>query len=770
MYFVFTPNKVFVQFQLIDYFGDATDFYVVFTPDPHFSLKKFAKKQKKQKIEKKKLRKANSKLNSVKLDVYFTNKQVIQEEVPGSNPKQTVVETPPLLSRFNLIQLDETNFNLAYPLHKEEFEAMGLEWQKDSQFSGYFGKYMPFKRLLEEYSEVYSRYAAGFVHAIYLQEFAILDHLKQLNIANGPGFDVLTYFNVLYFLPFVQAKSFEEFSMVNSLEIAVLLNHAGKPSPHAIRKFWNRTLDQAKADQFVKTIYYQINQLDLRLGYAIYADEHLVMYQGRKKVAKGKGGGGTHFLKGFYRYSLTCAQFSIPLYSETKEGRTRLEPLLFELLAAYETVSGKKSRVIIFDRGIKSFKTLKRLVEAEYHFICWSFPYSTVENALQRRKKLTFVKMSEMLGNLLKVRQKGVLDSDRTPESRALRQFLEACLSAEQIQGKLQRILKKEAGEQDWNERDFPRLRDTQILFEEYGPLRTIILEHPDGSRLGIFTSIPSTQAHAIEILELLKRKQRIENYFKFKAAIQGDYVPSWHFKESAMQKTALKVIIQEPDWNQVEFYRKKRVRLMTQLKTLGVEYKHIKALYKSGQISKQRFNHQEKDLKTWYRQKERELEEIKAFMEWGETGEMPPYFAQFMPIFELDSPLEILLNAVNDLFFVNSRRIATDWANALTLATTRGELDLPRGWINRVANLTPSTLNTIFVKGGGKIMKANGADQLPIIELHTEFLYKDENLIAYYLDFLNTAKFSWNFDLSGTLQFKFRARSDKPRTVVKMV
>jgi len=113
MYFVFTPNKVFVQFQLIDYFGDATDFYVVFTPDPHFSLKKFAKKQKKQKIEKKKRRKANSKLNSVKLDAHFTNKQVIQEEISGSNPKQTIVETPPLLSRFNLIQLDETNFNLA---------------------------------------------------------------------------------------------------------------------------------------------------------------------------------------------------------------------------------------------------------------------------------------------------------------------------------------------------------------------------------------------------------------------------------------------------------------------------------------------------------------------------------------------------------------------------------------------------------------------------------------------------------------------------------
>ena len=770
MYLVFTPNKVFVQFQLIDYCGDSTDLYVIFTPHPHFSLKKFAKKRKIHKIKKEKPKKQEGQLNSGPLDAYLPNKPVVHEKTPLSSSTQTGWEPFPLSGRFNLIQLAEPQLNLASPLNTEELEAMSLEGQNTELVFGSIGKYTAFKRLLETRSEIQSRYVAGFIHAIYLQDFAILGHFKRLGFANGSGFDLMTYFNVLYFLPFMQARSFEEFGMINSLEIAILMNYAGKPSPYAIRKFWNRTLDQTKAVQLAKTLYMQITQLDPRLGYGVYVDEHLIVYQGRKKMAKGKGGRGTQFLKGFYRYSLTCAQFSIPLYTVDKEGRTRLEPVLFDLLADYKAVSGKEIGLLLFDRGIKSFETLKQLVATGYHFICWSFPYSTVERALQRRSKLKFVRISEMLENLLEVRQKGLLNAPDPPEARALRQFIEACLPVEQLQAKLRGIRKKEAGEQDWNERDFLWLRDTPMAFEEYGLLRTILLERPNGTRLGIFTSIPATQAHAIEILELLKRKQRIENYFKFKAAIQGDYIPSWHFKESTAQKTPLKELIQEPDWNQLAAYRDKCERVAKKLKKLESDYKTLKGLYKTGVISKNHFIQRESYVKQQYRHKEKELEEIKAFLEWGETGQMPPYFTWFTPLLELDSPLEILLNAVNDLFFVNSRRIAIDWANALTFAKKQGTLDLPSKWINRIANLTPSSLSNIFVKGGGKVRRASVPNALPIIELHVELFYKDENLIEYYLNFLNTAKFNWKFDISGSLQFKFCARSDKPCPLVKVV
>jgi len=770
MYIIFAPNKNCVQFQIIDYLGNSTDLYVVFTPKLHFSLRKWVKKQQKQEPIKSESGKSPIKLKDLELDLYFPNKNEIKTEPDLSLLNYEVEEASTPSRRFNLISLPDTNTDLALAFNRTQSEANAVLEKKDTPSWAYFSKYTPLTWLLAESSELYSRYAAGLLHKIYLTQFEIPEQLNQLEIQNGPGFDLMTYFYALYFLPFVQATSLDNLAGVNSREFAVLINQAGKPSPDAIRKFWNRVLDQPKADQFAKALYYQINHLDPGLGYGLYIDEHLVVYQGQKKMAKGKGGGGSQFLKGFYRYALTCALLSIPLYTVAKEGRTRLEPLLFTLIAEYETCSGKKVHLLIFDRGIKSFKTLKRLDEAGYYFICWSFPYSTVEKALYRRKKLKFVRISEMLSNYLKIRQKGLLNRKLTPEARALRQFLEACLPEPRVQAKLQVIQKKEAGEKVWNDRDFPWVRDTQIPFAEYGILRTIIVERVATSRLGIFTNIPSTLAHSIEVLELLKRKQHIENYYKYKEAIQGDYVPSWRLNEAPVQKTALKALIQEPDWRQLESYQHSHQKSLQQMKKIETEYKNVKALSKTGAITKRHFNQQEKALQLQYRQKERAGEELKAFIDWGTTGTKPRYFDQFEPILELASPLETLLNVINDLYFVNSRRIATDWANALTLAKERGDLEIPASWIKKIANLTPFLINDLFVKGGGKIRWAPPTYHELIVELHTELVYKGENLIAYYLAALNASSSHLQWAANSTLGFKLQAHSDQPQKLAKII
>ncbi|MHA1358589.1 MAG: hypothetical protein ACTSRC_10765 [Candidatus Helarchaeota archaeon] len=144
------------------------------------------------------------------------------------------------------------------------------------------------------------------------------------------------------------------------------------------------------------------------------------------------------------------------------------------------------------------------------------------------------------------------------------------------------------------------------------------------------------------------------------------------------IQQTKLKARIQEPDWHQLESYQKKQKRITHKLKTLEAEYKTVKTLYKTGKISKHHFNQRNKTLKRDYRQKELELKEVKTFIEWGKSGKRPTYFDQFEAIMELDSPLETLLNVINELYFVNSRRITMNWANALLFAKRQGVLDIP--------------------------------------------------------------------------------------------
>ncbi|MHA1267342.1 MAG: hypothetical protein ACTSRS_19040, partial [Candidatus Helarchaeota archaeon] len=116
------------------------------------------------------------------------------------------------------------------------------------------------------------------------------------------------------------------------------------------------------------------------------------------------------------------------------------------------------------------------------------------------------------------------------------------------------------------------------------------------------------------------------------------------------------------------------------------------------------------------------------------------------------------------------SRRIAMDWANALLFAKREGVLDIPNSIIKRVANLTPYSLNDILVKGGGKVIKSLVPDQPVTIELHTEFFYKDYNLIVYYIrffkDFCNGLKRDVNFDFP----FQLQACSNRPPKLVKMV
>ncbi|MHA1325521.1 MAG: hypothetical protein ACTSRL_22230, partial [Candidatus Helarchaeota archaeon] len=78
--------------------------------------------------------------------------------------------------------------------------------------------------------------------------------------------------------------------------------------------------------------------------------------------------------------------------------------------------------------------------------------------------------------------------------------------------------------------------------------------------------------------------------------------------------------------------------------------------------------------------------------------------------------------------------------------------------------------LNDILVKGGGKVIKSLVPDQPVTIELHTEFFYKDYNLIVYYIrffkDFCNGLKRDVNFDFP----FQLQACSNRPPKLVKMV
>lgn len=756
MYFVFTPNKVFVQFQLDEYFGNSAELNIIFTPKNRFSIIKFAEKKKKQKREDNGEKIKVKKIRPRKLDAFFENKSETRREDASTLKIQEHVPFQTNKKDFNLIPINLDGNEGFNDTKKEELEMNDEHFTRSSYLQGYHGKYLPATILLEEQGEIHSPYTAGLLHELYLADFNVFMMLEEFGMKKSRGFTIKTLFLSLYYLYFVPCNSYERLACLNSEEFSILINCLAKPSPDTLRKFLKQQVTPELAFTFSNFIYFEINHLDPMMGIAAYLDEHFIPYQGTMKMAKGKSGGKNKVEKGFYRFYLTCGLFSLPLFSLSKDGSKRLENVIFEVLETYQEVNKRKIHLVVFDRGIKSFETLKKLHATGYHFICWSFHYNTVKQALKRRHRLKMDKISDAMRDLIRMHASSSKNVKSSGVLAKLREFFERLLPVSELEENLRHVEKKENGVKKWNGRDFIRSRDIQIEFDGYGSLRTIILEKKNGEKIAIFTSIPPDLAHPIEILMVLKKKQLIENFFSYKIAIQGDYIPFWDLQEAEVQKTSFHNELKKPSPKNLEKFQKRARRLKQDLKKLSLKNRTWKKLFKKGELSKKTVKKLEKEAAQARKKKEAELKEMNAFLTWGRKNKSPIYFDQFEPVMELNPRIEVFLNALNDLFFVNSRRIASDWGNSLTLAKISGEITLSDGKIKEISKYTPEKLNDIFLKGGGKVL-LNPANDLEIIaELHTELLHKSEVLIIPYLKFLNKllTDHEYCYDTSYSLKF----------------
>jgi hypothetical protein len=807
MYFIFHPNKSFVQFQLIDYLGNSTDLIIIFTAELQISLKEMAKAEKAQnttsdgvkvneekyiqkilpdydpeslkafkgtesniKKSRKKGAKTQRKQNINGYGVKIGGKKYIQkqltdyfqatsEKLEKSTSRDKLQSLSPPTREgvgFNIITLNSRDNESPIIIDKEEFAAIDEDYEGTYYLQGYYGRHLPFTDWLEEKREITSRYAPGLLHEKYLADFNVIRQLEEFGAKKSSGFTIKIIFLVLYYIYFAISTSLDRFSYINSEQFSILINNLAKPKPDTIRKFLKQTITMELAVKFRNAIYLRINHLDRRIGFAAYLDEHFVQYQGTNRMAKTKAGGKNKVEKGFYRYYLTCGLFSIPLFNLAKDGSKRLEKVIFEVLKAYQEVSQKRITLIIFDRGIKSFKTLKKLHEAGYHFICWSFPYKTIEQALKRRGRLKLQNIASMLKELIKSREESRTNSSLTGKAAQITTFFREVLPIPELKAQLRAIEKKEEGLEKWNRRDFTGLHDLQIHFEEYGEIRAIILEKKSGERIAVFTDIPAELAHPLEILIVLKKKQQIENFFAYKKAIQGDYIPFWELQEAALQKTKFNYELKKPSPEQVKAFEKRIKRIKNALEKIKIETRKWKKLFKSGAISKKRLKNLETELNRTSKLKQAELKEIRAFLSWGKHNKQPHYFDPFEPVMDLNPRIETFLNAINDLFFVNSRRIASDWGNALKIAKLSGEFTLSEKKIEEITNYTPEKLNDILLKGGGKALINPNNNREIITEFHTELLYRDEILIAPYLRMLNQSftNHKYCFDTKFSMKF----------------
>ena len=104
----------------------------------------------------------------------------------------------------------------------------------------------------------------------------------------------------------------------------------------------------------------------------------------------------------------------------------------------------------------------------------------------------------------------------------------------------------------------------------------------------------------------------------------------------------------------------------------------------------------------------------------------------------ELEYMIENFISAMNDLYFIISRMIAMDWAYSLELYKNKRNIDICDKKIKEIRNMVPKTLNSILLKGGGKVyLDQNNGNKLKII-MSCEYKHKGEDLMKYYVMLLN--------------------------------
>ena len=770
MYVVFTPNKVFVQFQVIDYWGDSTDFIILFSPQPRVSFKNYPHAKKPRARRERHRKHQNSKANIRPLTAYLSQQGEMAQEPPLTQETPPAVAPLALHSGFGLIPVEPSVQAVWLDENMINAETMAISTEYAPEFQGILGKYSPIHVLLEVAGLIASCYTGGLIHHVYLSRLPLLAQLKTGGCVKYRGFTVKEYFLVIYYLFFLPCKSLELFKAVNPREFAILINNLSKPSPEAILHFLKSQITAEVARQFHSTIYHYISHLDEAMCRILYFDEHLVPYQGRKKLAKGKSGTTNKLQKGFYRYYLTSPLFSSPVFSTFREGSSRLEADFFAILTDFEATTGCRGQVFIFDRGVKSPATLRELLARGQDFICWGIPYHKMETALKKRQALKLKPLWQELSAEIAQRLNPLQELGLRPEDRGLKQTLTRILPRSYLKQQLRLLQAKATGAKEWHKRAIWGIREIELDLEDLGPTRALVVETIGGKRMVILTSLKGTVASAVEIVLLLKKRQGIESFFHYKKEINGDRIFNWALEEKAEQKTPFRNRIALPSPEDMPRYETQMKRAHRAVNKLERTYKTYETQLKNWGTARKPLETLLQGLRRKITSKQAWIQELRALVLWRKKRRKPRYFTQFPKQMVPNFTRMTFINTIHDLYFVISRQIARDWATAVAIAQQYGLLAVKDAVLETLRNMMPYKLNQVLLKGSGKVYRDPTTETGLMIELNGEYSYRGENLLSPYVSLLNQFKTHLRYCLDAPFTMKYINRLERPQSPVKVV
>ena len=341
-----------------------------------------------------------------------------------------------------------------------------------------------------------------------------------------------------------------------------------------------------------------INRKDLEL---CYGDTHVTEVYVNKRIPMARHGTKLKQVKAINIHYLIGSDTGTPISKIYAAGNKRLHWSIPRLVKKAEEGLKRKIGIICFDKGGISLKTFKSLIKSGKAFLCWGKRSEYMKKQIKRLKPHRF----------------------RWTRKKEIRQG-----------GKL---IKTEE-----------RIADTTTRVKGLGKVRTIVVELPEiegGERLWMHTNLSRRSYGSIEIREMMRFKQRVENYFKSrknKAAL--DCFAGGRCKVKAMSRPSKKLL---------ELLKKQLKRLTRKIEKDGDNLSDVKELKEHEALSRETAKRETDYLNRRIEQNTEQKKKTKEKIQWAEGGDRPKFIKQR---YELELEKQKFLNEFQDLAILSKR------------------------------------------------------------------------------------------------------------------
>ena len=409
----------------------------------------------------------------------------------------------------------------------------------------------------------------------------------------------------IYFLYGSGGKRLYELDSVEHRGFGALIGMRDNLRSSGMNKRVRRMAEKVAIEEFQKKAFRGrvglINRKDTEL---CYCDTHVIEVWVNKLIAMARHGTKQKQVKAINVHYLTGSDTLTVLSKEYTQGNKRLHWAIPHLVKrAEETLreKGRRIKIICFDKGGISLKVVKTLALQGKGFLCWGKRTEYVKRQIKRIRDYRF-----------RYRRKKEIRQD----------------------GKIMKVEE--------------RLADTSTQLKGLGKVRTVVVELPEvegGERLWMYTNLKRSRYDALQIREMMRYKQRQENFFKFKK------------KKSALDcfsggRCKIKPI-KCPSEKILQLLRKKVRRLTMRVEKDQESLSEVKELREHGLYKKDTAKREADYLNRRIKQNIQEKEKTEGKILWAEGGKRPKFIK---PRYELELEKQKILNEFQDIVMLSKR------------------------------------------------------------------------------------------------------------------